>query len=426
MLDGHEAMVEATQVRDVLRSWGWDAPTWSPTAEYALAFRVAPARFHRTVAQRLLARGDWRPVPTLRCTSQTYKRPGELRHKAKYETDEPFDLLLLGREPITPEIEQTLRAVGPSGRRRATNTFQMFQTLTHKDRLTRHLYAWAGGHGVDVDGFFPRSFLVAPRAAGLAPAEHLEDQREALCEADEKLRADGQTVVWITKEAFGCRGRRMLVSDRVERVLEYVDGHHVGEQGTCWVVQRYIHRPLLLHERKFDIRCWVAIDAQLHVHAWRQFSGRIASEPYRLVDLENSFVHLTNPFVQKRHPEFGSVAHGNELLFDELAAQLASIDRGIELERDIVAPMHAIISQTIAAARREPPPDYDGMQILGYDFMFDEDRRCHLLEVNFSPSAGRSLERLVGDFIEVTIDPLFPPARPQPPRHDNAFVRIDV
>ena len=424
-------MVEPTQVQDVLRSWSWEEASlraWSTAAEYTLGFRVAPARFYRTVAQRLFARGDWRPVSELRCTSETYKRPGELRHKAKYETDEPFDLLLLGREPITHEIEQTLRAVGPSGRRRATNTFQMFQTLTHKDRLTRHLYAYGREHGVDVDAFFPRSFLVAPRSrladGGLAPAEQPDDQREALRATDARLRADGQSAVWITKEAFGCRGRRMLVSDRVERVLEHVDGHFVAGHSTCWVVQRYIHRPLLLHDRKFDIRCWVAIDGQLGVHAWRQLSGRIASEPYRLVDLENTFVHLTNPFVQRRHPEFGSVAHGNELLFDELAAQLPSIDRGIDLERDIVAPMHAIISQTIAAARREPPSDYGGMQILGYDFMFDADLRCHLLEVNFSPSAGRSLERLVGDFIEVTIDPLFPPARPEPRRHDNAFVQI--
>jgi tubulin monoglycylase TTLL3/8 len=218
----------------------------------------------------------------------------------------------------------------------------------------------------------------------------------------------------------------MLVSDQLERVLGHVDENFVAGQRSCWVVQRYIHRPLLLLGRKFDIRCWVAIDRQLRVHAWRQLSGRIASEPYRLVDLENTFVHLTNPFVQKRHPEFGNVAHGNELLFDELAAQLGSLDRSIDLDRDIVAPMHAIISQTIAAVRREPPADYDGMQILGYDFMFDADLRCHLLEVNFSPSAGRSLERLVADFIEVTIDPLFPPVRPQPGRTDNAFVRIDV
>jgi hypothetical protein len=185
---------------------------------------------------------------------------------------------------------------------------------------------------------------------------------------------------------------------------------------------------LLLHGHKFDIRCWVAIDPSLRVHVYRPFSARIASEPYRLIDLDNRFVHLTNPFVQKHHPTFGSLACGNELLQDEFAAQLERVDTGIDLERDIVAPMHAIILQTIAAVLRQPATN-DGFQILGYDFMFDAELRCHLLEINFSPSAGRSLERLAEDFIEVAIDPLFPPmgvSPTQPRERDNGFVRIGV
>lgn len=418
-------MVEVTQVQDVLRSWGWEAPSWSASAEHTLGFRVKPARFYRTVARRLLARGDWRPTAQLVRTSETYKRPGELRHKATYVTDDPFDLLLLGREPISNEVEQMLREHGPSGRPRATNTLQMFQALTHKDRLTRQLRAYGREAGVDVDAFMPLSFLVAPRSGQVDSAAQ-PDQRDELLRTDERLRADDhEPVVWIAKEAFGCRGRRMLVSDRIEQVLAHVDAQSVGEPGSCWVVQRYIHRPLLLHGHKFDIRCWVAIDPALRVHAYRPFSARIASEPYRLIDLDNRFVHLTNPFVQKHHPSFGSLAHGNELLPDEFAAQLERVDADIDLERDIVGPMHAIILQTIAAVLRQPSTNA-GFQILGYDFMFDADLRCHLLEINFSPSAGRSLERLAEDFIEVAIDPLFPPTHSGTRERSNAFVRIGV
>jgi hypothetical protein len=420
-------MVDATQVEDVLRSWGWEVPAWSPTAEHTLGFRVAPARFYRTVARHLLARGDWRPTAQLVRTSETYTRPGELRHKATYVTDDPFDLLLLGREPLSVEVEQMLREHGAAGRRRATNTLQMFQALTHKDRLTRHLRAYGREAGVDVDAFLPLSFLVAPRSGHVDDRTRAQaDQREELLSADSRLRAsDRDPVVWIAKEAFGCRGRRMLVSDRIEHVLAHVDAQDVGDPSQCWVVQRYIHRPLLLRGHKFDIRCWVAIDPWLRVHAYRPFSARIASEPYRLFDLDNRFVHLTNPFVQKHHPSFGSLARGNELLPDEFAAQLEQVEADIELERDIVAPMHAIILQTIAAVLRQPPVN-DGFQILGYDFMFDADLRCHLLEINFSPSAGRSLERLAEDFIEVAIDPLFPPTHASTRERDNAFVRIGV
>jgi hypothetical protein len=421
-------MVETTQVQDVLRSWGWAAPAWSRSAEYTLGFRVAPARFYRTVAQRLLARGDWRPTAQLVRTSETFKRPGELRHKATYATDERFDLLLLGREPICTEVEGVLRDPGCAGRRRASNTLQMFQALTHKDRLTQHLRAYGREAGVDIDAFLPLSFLVAPRSGHDEQAhEREEDQRDELLRTDQGLRAsDAEPVVWIAKEAFGCRGRGTLVSDRIEQVLAHVDAQYVGDRSPCWVVQRYIHRPLLLHGHKFDIRVWVAIDPSLRVYAYQPFSGRIASEPYRLIDLDNRFVHLTNPFVQRHHPSFGSLAHGNELLPDEFAAQLQGVDPSIELERDIAAPMHAIILQTIAAVLRSSPASYDGFQILGYDFMFDAELRCHLLEINFSPSAGRLLERLAEDFIEVAIDPLFPRTHARTGDRENAFIRIGV
>jgi hypothetical protein len=419
-------MVETTQVQEVLRSWGWEVPTWSPSAEHTLGFRVAPARFYRSVARQLLARGDWRPTAQLLRTSENYKRPGEPRHKATYITDEPFDLLLLGREPIEAEVEQMLREHGRSGRLRATNTLQMFQALTHKDRLTRHLRAYGREAGVDIDAFMPLSFLVAPRPGGDHDRDAAADQRDELLRVDASLRAgDSEPVVWIAKEALGCCGRRMLVSDRIEQVLAHVDAQYFGESSQCWVVQRYIHRPWLLHGYKFDIRCWVAIDPWLRVYAYRPFSARIASEPYRLVDLDNRFVHLTNPYVQKHHPSYGSLVFGNELLPDEFAAQLERVDAGIDPERDMVAPMHAIILQTIAAVLRQPPAN-DGFQILGYDFMFDVDLRCHLLEINFSPGAGRLLERLAEDFIEIAIDPLFPPTHARPPEHDNAFMRIGV
>lgn len=63
--------------------------------------------------------------------------------------------------------------------------------------------------------------------------------------------------------------------------------------GTSCVVQKYIERPLLFKNRKFDIRVWAIATDRNELYFYRPGYLRTSSNQYSL-DSQNLTVHLTN------------------------------------------------------------------------------------------------------------------------------------
>jgi tubulin monoglycylase TTLL3/8 len=72
-----------------------------------------------------------------------------------------------------------------------------------------------------------------------------------------------------------------------------------------FVVQKYIERPLLIRERKFDIRQWVLVHELYPTRIW--FYGecyvRFSAETYS-TNIQNRFAHLTNNSIAKNSSAF--------------------------------------------------------------------------------------------------------------------------
>ena len=70
---------------------------------------------------------------------------------------------------------------------------------------------------------------------------------------------------------------------------------------SCWVVQKYIERPLVILGKKFDIRQWVVITSvnPLTIWIWRTPYLRFTSQDYNPNNARNKFQHLTNATVSK-------------------------------------------------------------------------------------------------------------------------------
>ena len=74
-----------------------------------------------------------------------------------------------------------------------------------------------------------------------------------------------------------------------------------------FVIQKYIERPLLIDQRKFDIRLWVLISFDGRCYLFREGYIRTSSSKFTLTQesIMQPFVHLTNNAVQQFAENYG-------------------------------------------------------------------------------------------------------------------------
>ena len=84
-----------------------------------------------------------------------------------------------------------------------------------------------------------------------------------------------------------------------------------------FVIQKYIERPLLINQRKFDIRLWVLVTHEHKCYYFKEGYVRMSSQKYDLNQADNLLVHLTNNAIQKFGDNYGQFEEGNILSFTQ-------------------------------------------------------------------------------------------------------------
>ena len=139
--------------------------------------------------------------------------------------------------------------------------------------------------------------------------------------------------LWIVKPGGLSRGRKIRLFKDYSKILEYaeVDSqqqisaatggassasgtnyylHHVKPPGEeygvqtkkTWVIQKYIENPMLILNRKLDLRMWVVINSwnPLKIYIYKECYVRFSCNDYDPRCPENLFSHLTNNSVAKK------------------------------------------------------------------------------------------------------------------------------
>ena len=157
-------------------------------------------------------------------------------------------------------------------------------------------------------------------------------------------RAHMERNLWIVKPTRRNCGRGIEVFGSLREIKRFVSrdagglssggkrlvSHTASTVGSgssdSYIIQKYIERPLLYQNRKFDIRIWCAVIEPFEAYIFTEGYLRTSSEQFTL-DIgasgdDDRMVHLTNYCMQRTSQNLGKFEDGNTLSFADLARHL--------------------------------------------------------------------------------------------------------
>ncbi len=242
--------------------------------------------------------------------------------------------------------------------------------------------------------------------------------------------------MWLIKPAAENQGRGIEVfKDNLGDMKKFLCSK---PPNTYWVVQKYLERPLLYCTRKFDIRMWALITWKDEFYYYKHGYLRTSSDAYTL-DSKLNYVHLTNNCLQKYGENYGNFEVGNTIGFEvfEKYVNEQFPQRGFNFEQHIIPRIKDLMIDSFLSVKGELNPSNrrNCFELLGFDFMIDEDFRVWLIEINTNPYLGVPnkfieglLPKMLNDMLSLTLDPCVKPANPAPPTGILLFLdkRIEV
>lgn len=227
--------------------------------------------------------------------------------------------------------------------------------------------------------------------------------------------------VWIIKPDGGAKGKGIFLTRDLSEIQ-----NAIARSDSQFVAQRYIARPMLIENKKFDLRLYVLITScePLRIYLFRDGLCRLCTVDYddkagkkssKATNLKDRCAHLTNYSVNKRSNAFvrdeecsfddetGEIRTGGECGSKRSVSWLLSwlrsqhgdevVDRLWTNIGDIcVKTVLSILPTLVAEYRATFGEDQDQhsrcFEILGMDIMLDYKLQPYLIEVNHLPSFG--------------------------------------
>ncbi|ORX42264.1 TTL-domain-containing protein [Piromyces finnis] len=158
------------------------------------------------------------------------------------------------------------------------------------------------------------------------------------------------------------------------------------------IITKYISNPLLINNRKFDIRLYLLVTGHnpLKIYIFDEGLVRLSSEEYNLDinDLDNRFKHLTNTSINKKNRKNKkltmSIAEAKKYIEEFYKIKFSNIWEGI---KDIA--IKTIISMNNIEIEKEKKYTLNSnnlFELYGMDIMVDSNFKTWLIEMNCNPS----------------------------------------
>jgi tubulin monoglycylase TTLL3/8 len=234
---------------------------------------------------------------------------------------------------------------------------------------------------IEVKTMYQRCMISAPSDIYSSVKSNLEK----LEDLDPQFFLNGSKNIWIVKAGRKSRGRDIVLFNDLNKLKLHTS------TSNAWVVQKYIENPLIICNKKFDIRQWVLISNSdpLTIWVYKKCYLRFSLEDYSDDNIQNVFIHLTNNSISKKSSKFGQSEIKGCMWDIQKFQQFLKDEKGEDFWTSRIFPqIKKIVKYSLLAVGNLGRKN--SFEILGYDFMIDEQLKPWLLEINSSPAMDYS------------------------------------
>ncbi|KAL5280493.1 TTLL4 family protein [Megaselia abdita] len=252
--------------------------------------------------------------------------------------------------------------------------------IGRKDSVWRNLRGYTQQYGKNEFGFMKKTFI-------------LPQEMDALKKAWPRYAK--KATKWIVKPPASARGHGISVITKWSEVPKQKP----------LIIQKYIERPLLINNSKFDLRLYVIITSinPLRIYMHKDGLARFASVPYsnKVQTLSDRCMHLTNYSINKFSSNYAknenvNACEGHKWTLRSLWSHFK--ERGIDTKK-IWGTFRNLVIKTVIGGegclnrlfRQNVNSKYNCYELFGFDIILDENLVPWLLEVNISPSLHSDL-----------------------------------
>ncbi|XP_062396094.1 protein polyglycylase TTLL10 [Sardina pilchardus] len=292
-----------------------------------------------------------------------------------------------------------------------TSKIGLLNSLREYDRVSSKVNCGRGLRSLKMDDFFPATFRM-----------DVKDEREVFFAQQEKA-CQATCGVWICKPTDLNQGRGIFLlrspedisafRARLQTIAENQSSSKLSFRlPQARIVQKYVQNPLLLQGRKFDVRSYLLIASTTpYMVFFRHGYVRLTCDLYD-PNSQNLSAHLTNQYMQKKNPLYSelkeetvwSIERFNEYVNENFTAKGLAKDwvHGAFTRR-----MQQIMLQCFMAVKAKLVRKLGFFDLIGCDFLIDEDFKVWLLEMNCNPALHTNckvLKEVVPNTVTETLD----------------------